>query len=97
KHMSEDVIVGKKDEFTVASSFSDLAFSQFGLTGESIGVAILDSGITSHPDLNSTGGASRIAASVSFIPDDPSANDACGHGTHVAGIVAGNGASSSDT
>ena len=48
-------------------------------------VAVLDSGVAADPDL---GG--RILASVNFA-DPRSAADPGGHGTHIAGIVAGNG------
>jgi serine protease AprX len=67
---------------------------QLGVTGRGVGVAILDSGIAPHPDL-----AGRIVASVDFTvgtggslvaPADPG-----GHGTHVAGLVAGDGTASS--
>lgn len=70
----------------------DVARQQYGLDGTGIGVAIIDSGVFNHDDLQkSTGLGSRIVYSESFIPDDPSTNDAYGHGTHVAGIIAGNG------
>lgn len=69
-------------------------WGQLGVTGKGVGVAILDSGIAPHPDL-----AGRIVASVDFtngrnggglvLPADPG-----GHGTHVAGLVAGDGAAS---
>lgn len=52
-----------------------------GITGKGINVAILDTGIASHPDLAISGGAS-------FIPGSTSYNDLHGHGTHCAGIVA---------
>lgn len=52
-----------------------------GINGSGINVAILDTGITSHPDLSIRGG-------VSFIPGSASFNDLHGHGTHCAGIVA---------
>ncbi|HEY8786837.1 MAG TPA: S8 family peptidase [Candidatus Limnocylindria bacterium] len=65
---------------------------QLGVTGRGVGVAILDSGIAPHPDL-----AGRIVASVDFTggnaalvpPADPG-----GHGTHVAGLIAGDGTAS---
>src|SRR6266567_3208420 len=63
-----------------------------GYTGNGVGVAIIDSGIRStHPDLqNLSTGASRVVYSQSFVPG-LDASDQYGHGTHVAGIIAGNG------
>ncbi len=57
------------------------------VTGKGIGVAVVDSGITPHAAL-----ANRVVANVSFVTGDPSTLDAYGHGTHVAGIIAGNAA-----
>ena len=65
----------------------------YGYTGESIGIAVIDSGIGNHRDLTySTGPASRVVYSESFV--GRGAADGYGHGTHVAGILAGNGESS---
>jgi len=65
-------------------------------TGSGIGVALIDSGVNSHPDLNSPGllPLSRVVYNQSFVPGSSSAADQYGHGTHIAGLIAGNGASS---
>src|SRR5437588_1044245 len=65
-------------------------------TGAGIGVALIDSGVNNHPDLATTGFLpfSRIVYNKSFVPGDSNAADAYGHGTHIAGLIAGNGLSS---
>ncbi|MGH9141906.1 MAG: S8 family peptidase [Vicinamibacterales bacterium] len=60
-----------------------------GVTGQGIGVAIVDSGISPHPALTN-----KVVANVSLITGDASVLDAFGHGTHVAGIIAGNATAS---
>jgi serine protease AprX len=62
-----------------------------GTTGRGVTVAVLDSGVAANPDLVEP--TNRILASVNFA-DERLVSDPGGHGTHVAGIVAGNGARS---
>ncbi|HEV3139072.1 MAG TPA: S8 family peptidase, partial [Vicinamibacterales bacterium] len=55
------------------------------VNGKGVGVAVIDSGINAQH----TALANKVVASVSFVAGDPSTADVFGHGTHVAGIVAG--------
>jgi len=78
-----------------APAVNAFAAWQSGYSGAGVGVALIDSGISSHPDLNGGFlGLSRVVWNQSFVPGNLSANDQFGHGTHVAGLIAGNGASS---
>ena len=74
---------------------ADLAFN-YGWDGTGIGVAVIDSGVTLQTDLrNTSGDQSRIVYSESFLGGG--IDDHFGHGTHVAGILGGNGKKSSGT
>ncbi len=71
-----------------------------GYTGAGIGVAVIDSGINdNHPDLRDANGNSRVVYHQDFtgtpITNSNGAQyDLYGHGTHVAGIIGGNGSNS---
>ena len=71
---------------------ANIAF-QAGFDGTGVGVAIIDSGIKLVPDLNGAGkrNSSRVVYSESFLDGSSDTSDPYGHGTHVAGIVAGDG------
>ena len=66
---------------------------QYGYSGAGVGVAVIDSGITPwHDDLTvANGEGQRITAFVDFVNGKTAKYDDWGHGTHVAGIIAGNG------
>lgn len=60
--------------------------------GQNIGVAVLDTGICYHPDFTET--RNRIIAFRDFINRREDLYDDNGHGTHVSGILGGDGISS---
>jgi serine protease AprX len=60
--------------------------------GQGIGVAVVDSGVTHQADFYTPMGANRISAMVAFNDDyNRTPFDGYGHGTHVAGIIGGDG------
>ncbi len=69
----------------------------YGYDGSGVGVAVIDSGVTGwHDDLaQGAAGPQRVDQFVDFVNGRTAPYDDYGHGTHVAGIIAGNGFDSS--
>jgi serine protease AprX len=68
---------------------AERVWQEQGLTGAGPAVAVLDSGINLNDDLIKP--SNRIVAAVNYADDRGQYKDAGGHGTHVAGIIGGNG------
>jgi serine protease AprX len=91
-YISPNRSVGATLDYSTSAVNAPIAWDS-GWDGTGVGVAVIDSGIYSHPDLLSAWNRqSRVVYRQSFIGGVQA--DDFGHGTHVAGIVAGTGASS---
>lgn len=76
-------------DVAVPTVTADEAHARWGLTGKGITVAVLDTGIEAHDDL--TKPENRLAGFNDLVGNETESYDDNGHGTHVAGIIAGNG------
>jgi len=76
---------------------ADVAFRDFGLTGSGVGIAVIDTGTYLHPDLQRglLGLLAPQPIEVDIVAPTSGSGDYYGHGTHVAGIINGNGSASS--
>ena len=63
--------------------------NESGYTGKGVGVAVIDTGVINHDDFVRP--TNRIVAFKDFVNGRANPYDDDGHGTHVAGIIAGNG------
>lgn len=57
-------------------------------------IAVIDSGIATHYDSQNGLLSDRVLKRVNFVSGETSVDDTNGHGSHIAGIIAGNGAKS---
>ncbi len=64
------------------------------LQGQGVGVAVVDSGVSDFADFSNTQAGTRVIKSAKFNSNTNSMSDGYGHGTHVAGIIGGNGTNS---
>ncbi len=81
----------------LAGNLQGVSSSALDFTGAGVGVAVIDSGLTSwHDDLARVDAGralvgQRVAGFADFTGSTNQVADSYGHGTHVAGIVAGSG------
>jgi serine protease AprX len=81
--------IGKLAQPLQTTIGADKAWNR-GVNGTGVGVAVVDTGVAGYvPDFMS-GGQSRVIASAVTNPCATDADDHVGHGTHVAGLIAGN-------
>jgi serine protease AprX len=92
-----DTTLSNPTPWTLATSFDQSTGASrlwYRTTGAGIGVAVIDTGIDGDlPDFQTAQGSStsRVVASAVIDPNTTTAEDTYGHGTAVAGLVAGNG------
>jgi serine protease AprX len=94
QHISLDRLIVGALERTGATTGAAAVRESLGLDGSGIGVAVIDSGITGWHDDLSDGApvpSQRVSRFIDFVGGSTTPSDQYGHGTHVAGIIAGNG------
>jgi serine protease AprX len=90
-YISLDRPTGANLEFATPA-VNATAVHSLSFRGAGIGIAVIDSGVRKVEDLR-TGACttSRVVYEENFVNGENTTDDLYGHGTHVAGIIAGNG------
>ena len=84
----------KVKSLAITTTHAPYAWNNYNACGRGVTIAVVDSGVYAHPDLGT-----RLLASVDLTQDPPlfsigALGDPGGHGTHVAGLIAGDGTAS---
>lgn len=89
---SQEVVIENTKDFTyglIKIGVPELRTQFQNLNGQGVRIGIIDSGIdTTHPDLEG-----KVVRYRNFIDSNQKPSDEIGHGTHVAGTIAGGKAS----
>lgn len=93
QHVAYDRMIVGSMERTGPTIGATAVRQELGVDGTGVGVAVIDSGVTGwHDDLSDQSlAAQRVDTFVDFVNNQTTSYDDYGHGTHVAGIIAGNG------
>jgi serine protease AprX len=90
--LSDDRPIVGAMERTGATVGATAVRRDLGYDGTGVGIAVIDSGVWAwHDDLMGANGAPRVDQFVDFVNGRKHPYDDYGHGTHVAGVIAGNG------
>jgi serine protease AprX len=94
--ISPDRNLGAEWDYGPQAIGADQVWTSPGFQGSGVRVAVLDTGVAGNPaDLNFFGtSTSRVVAWQDCVNGGTVPYDDNGHGTHVAGIIAGNGSNS---
>jgi len=93
-YISQDRPLTPSDNNANEAIDADFAW-QSNYTGAGVGVALIDSGVNNHSDLyQGILPFTRVVYQKSFVPGNSNAADQYGHGTHIAGLIAGDGLNS---
>ena len=76
---STSTIPAEESQWDIKAMNLSEAFNK-GVTGKGVKVAVIDTGISAHKELDIKGGVSTVSYTKSYADDN-------GHGTHVAGTI----------
>jgi serine protease AprX len=103
---SDEPVASAMDVVRTATNEPGPAAPESAYKGEGVTIAMLDSGVAPHPDIQGLVASVDFAGNLSptpvfDTPEDPQRAEAAsvdpnGHGTHVAGILIGTGAASAE-